>query len=88
VSRYDRLVARGWESKNVEDQQAEAERQRTVGPPKTPEQLAREGRRGNLQLSRARTLSDLQTACNPQHRALLERTLAHLDAELAALDKD
>jgi hypothetical protein len=78
-------MARGWESKNVEDQQAEATRERVVGPPKTPEQTARDERRGNLQLSRARTLSDLQTACNPQYRALLERTLAHLDAELTAL---
>jgi hypothetical protein len=78
-------MARGWESKSVEDQQADASRTRVVGPPKTPEQIAREARRGSLQLSRARTLSDLQTACNPQHRALLERTLAHLDAELAAL---
>jgi hypothetical protein len=81
-------MARGWESKNVEDQQAEAARERAIGPPKTPEQMERAARRGNLQLSRARTLSDLQTACNPQHRALLERTLAHLDAELTALDVD
>ena len=34
-------MARGWESKNVEDQQADASRTRTVGPPKTPEQIAR-----------------------------------------------
>ena len=79
-------MARGWESKNVEDQQADAGRARAVGPPKSPEQMARESRRAGLQLSRARTLSDLQTACNPQHRALLERTLAHLDDELRTLD--
>jgi hypothetical protein len=79
-------MARGWESKNVEDQQADAARSRPVGPPKTAEQLERESRIASLQLSRARTLNDLQTACNPQHRALLERTLAHLDEELQRLD--
>jgi hypothetical protein len=82
-------MARGWESKNIEDQQAEAARDRGVGrPPKTPEQIERETRQANLRLSRARALADLQTACNPQHRALLERTLAHLDAELTALGDD
>lgn len=79
-------MARGWESKNVEDQQADAARTRAVGPPKSAEELAREARRASLQLSRARTLSDLQGACNPQHRALLERTLSHLDDELRAMD--
>jgi hypothetical protein len=83
-------MARGWESKSVEEQQHEAGRDRslTVRPPKTPEQIAREQRRVGLALSRARTLSGLQAACNAQHRALLERTLAHLDAELAALGDD
>jgi hypothetical protein len=83
-------MARGWESKNVEDQQSDAGRDRSVAarPPRTAEQMERDTRRGGLQLSRARTLSGLQAACNAQHRALLERTLAHLDAELAALGDD
>jgi hypothetical protein len=81
-------MARGWESKSIEEQQSEASRDRTPGPPRTPEQIERDTKRSGLQLSRARTLSALQTACNAQHRALLERTLAHLDAELAALDAE
>jgi hypothetical protein len=81
-------MARGWESKNIEDQQSDAGRTPVAKPPKTPEQIAREQRRVGLTLSRARTLSGLQAACNAQHRALLERTLAHLDAELAALGDD
>ena len=82
-------MARGWESKNVEDQQGEAERQRElVGRPKpTPEQAARAAEREGLKLARTRTLNALQTACHPPHRALLERTLAHIDAQLAALEE-
>ena len=81
-------MARGWESKNIEDQQSEAERQRELaGRAKpTPEQAARAAEREGLRLSRTRTLSALQTACHAEHRALLERTLAHIDAQLAALE--
>jgi hypothetical protein len=45
-------------------------------------------RRATLSLARARTLQDLQRACDRRHRALLEQTLAHLDAELRALDPE
>lgn len=83
-------MARGWESKNIEDQQGEAERARDLSgrPALTPAQIERATRRDSLQLSRARTLASLQTACHEQHRALLERTLAHIDAELAAIERE
>jgi hypothetical protein len=82
-------MARGWESKSIEEQQSEAERERALAgrPARTSEQIARDTARESLQLSRARTLASLQTACHAQHRALLERTLAHIDAELASLEK-
>lgn len=81
-------MARGWESKSVEDQQDAAERERALkqAPTLTPEAQARAQQRETLRLSRARTLATLQAACNPRHRAMLEETLAHLDAQLAALD--
>jgi len=80
-------MARGWESKNVEEQQSEAERaQRLAGRPEpTPDEVARARERDGLKLARARTLSALQAACHPQHRALLERTLQHIDSQLEAL---
>ena len=80
-------MARGWESKSVEAQQDEAARERTGRqvPAPTPEQQARAQQREGLRLARARTLATLQNACNPQHRAQLEATLAHLDAQLAGL---
>lgn len=81
-------MARGWESKNIEDQQSEAERQREVAARRTltPEQVERAKRRETLTLSRTSTLQSLQGACHAQHRALLERTLTHIDAEIAAID--
>jgi hypothetical protein len=80
-------MARGWESKSVEDQIATAEAGTPrPGPAPSPDQQARAARRATLQLARASALQDLQRACNSHHRALLEQTLAHLDAEQQALD--
>jgi hypothetical protein len=81
-------MARGWESKSVEDQQDAAARERAVrqAPALSPEETARAQQREGLRLARARTLSQLQTACRPQHRAQLESTLEALDSQLRALD--
>jgi hypothetical protein len=37
-------------------------------------------------LARTRALSDLQHACAPAHRAMLEQAIAELDRQLALLD--
>jgi hypothetical protein len=77
-------MARGWESKSVEAQQDEASRAApaaTGGLP-APVDAERATRRRTLELARARTVADLEVATFPAHRAMLERTLAALDAEL------
>ena len=81
-------MARGWESKSVEDQQDAAAREKALkqAPALSPEAQVRAQQRETLRLSRVRTLAALQTACQPRHRALLEETLAHLDQQLAALE--
>jgi len=81
-------MARGWESKSVEEQQDAASRERAVrqAPAMSEADKARAQEREGLRLARVRTLATLQSACNPRHRAMLEETLAHLDAQLAALD--
>jgi hypothetical protein len=81
-------MARGWESKNVEDQIAESENARRTAakPALSPAEMARRSQRESLKLSRATTLSQLQTACDSRYRALLERTLAHIDEQLASLE--
>ena len=58
-------MARGWESKAVEDQQRDA--------------------RARLQLARTRALADLQQACAPAHRAMLEAAIRDLDEKIRAV---
>ena len=81
-------MARGWESKAIEDQigAAEAEREARSRPTLTFEEAAFRERRNGLLLSRARIVASLEKASDPRYRALLERSLAHLDAELADLE--
>jgi hypothetical protein len=79
-------LARGWESKSVEAQQDAAQRPRQVGPVVTREEAARKAERATLMLARTRALTDLQMACAPAHRAMLEQAVADLDRRLAALD--
>jgi len=79
-------MARGWESKSVEEQQSQAASSPPKpGPPPTPEQLLHRHQRQGLLLSRARVLQQLGTAQNPNHRQMLEGALADLDALLAQL---
>ena len=82
-------MARGWESKSVEEQQDAAERRRAgaSAPPVTAEEAARRQGRDALQLARARVLADLQRACRPAHRGMLEQALADVDAKLRVLDE-
>ena len=79
-------MARGWESKSVEAQQDAANTPRTQAPALTPEQAAKKTARATLMLARTRALSDLQMACAPAHRAMLEQAIADLDRRLAELD--
>jgi hypothetical protein len=51
----------------------------------TAAQIARKQTQDALQLSRQRVLQQLQTACNHNHRSMLEKSLADLDAQLASL---
>ena len=75
-------MARGWESKSVEQQQEEASTQKNHKTVLTPEQIAKENRVRGLELSRQHILQRLQNACNPRHRQMLEAALAELDAQL------
>jgi hypothetical protein len=78
-------MARGFESKNVEFQQEEAARGRTVKPSLTPEQKARLEQRTGLELARAKASDDLSRATAAAHRRMLEQAIAALDAELGKL---
>jgi hypothetical protein len=79
-------MARGWESKAVEDQQQQAEAPRTSAIALDPAHAARATERATLQLARTRALADLQQACAPAHRSMLEQAIRELDARIAALE--
>jgi hypothetical protein len=82
-------MARGWESKAVEAQQdAASERQRAVYDRSAPkvDDVRTQSERATLMLARTRALSDLQHACAPAHRAMLEQAIADLDRRLEALE--
>ena len=76
-------MARGWESKSIEAQQAEASE--VTSKPRlklTPEAAARHREQENLRLFRQSVLQQLQKTQNHRHRELLENTLADLDQKL------
>lgn len=81
-------MARGWESKSVEQQQEQLSS--SPGPLRTqltPEQVTEQQRRDGLRLSRQHILQQLEVSSNPQHRAMLEGALAELDAQLKAREE-
>lgn len=82
----ERLVARGWESKAIESQQEAAAASRSVGTPSAkPNDPGRRAAHATLMLARTRALADLQSACAPAHRAMLEQAIAELDQRIKLL---
>jgi hypothetical protein len=79
-------MARGWESKSVEAQQADHEREGPALAPVSPAEAARLARRRTLEMARARAVQDMALARVPAHRTMLEAAISAIDAQLAALD--
>ena len=78
-------MARGWESKAVEEQMAAAaafsETQRA-----NREGLERKRLKESLQLSRNRVLEDLRRSQNPRYQKILNEALAHLEAKISEIE--
>lgn len=81
---YTCFMARGWESKSVEDQigDAQADRDAQVEPHLSADERARQTRKQSLLLSRSQILSRLKVVHNARYRAQLEAALTHVDAQL------
>jgi hypothetical protein len=80
-------MARGWESKSIEAQQAEAaETSHASRTRLSPDEAARFRDRENLRLARQRILEQIQASHNLRHRKLLEMDLAELDERLRKLE--
>jgi hypothetical protein len=75
-------MARGFESKDVEYQQAEAERAKSLGPELSVDERAAQARRRTIELALARARSDLASARSPAHREMLQQAIATLEAQL------
>ena len=81
-------MARGWESKSVEAQQAEASEKSAKSRPKmSAEEAVRWREKESLRLSRQRVLQQLEAARNPRHRQLLQDSLADLDEKLKMVNE-
>jgi hypothetical protein len=80
-------MARGWESKSVEEQ-IEAAHERASGvrrPRLSVEQVETERKRDGLLLQRTRVLRDLSGCTNDRYRITLASGLAYLEEQLAEL---
>jgi hypothetical protein len=85
-------MARGWESKSVEEQieMAEPRGRRTgkgVAPAKPTARSVVDSmhKKESLQLSVTRVTQELKTAQNPRYRTMLEKSLADLQVQLAQM---
>ncbi len=79
-------MARGWESKSVEEQQASLlDQVKQARIPLNPEQAEQQRHREGLGLSRTRLLAQLKTAQNPRLREMLQSALADLDTQISRL---
>ena len=77
-------MARGWESKAIEEQR-EAASASSSGDPEAAKDPAKARKLANLKLSRAQTAQALSNCTNARYREMLERALADLEAEIAKL---
>lgn len=85
-------MAKGWESKAVEDQVQES--QQAQKTPKdnrkkqlTPQQMEAHRRKAVLLLSRSRVEKDLNASQNARYKEQLTKALADLDAQISALEE-
>jgi hypothetical protein len=83
---YNPVMARGWESKSVEAQQAEAEDHSANSHQRlSPEQAAVARKKESVRLARQRVLDQLEKIQDPRHRKQLENALAELEGKLLLL---
>ena len=78
-------MARGFESNDVEFQQAERERGKQLGRGLTPEERTAQDRRQTIELALSRARADLVAARTPAHTRLLTAAIAALEQQLIPL---
>jgi len=78
-------MARGWESKSVEDQQESAHQESVQAAKSRKGEQKHSRERDLLQLARTSIVQKLETAENPRYKEQLTRALADLDKQINAL---
>jgi hypothetical protein len=87
ASRYNQAMARGWESKSVEAQQADAGEKSAASRTRlTAEEAVRQRNKEGLLLARKRVLAQMEASKNPRHREMMETSLNELDRQLSQLE--
>lgn len=81
-------MARGWESKSVEQQQEERASQRDLKRAAiSPAEQERGRKRAGLLLSRQHLNQQLNSASNPRHRQMLQVAISELNRQLASIEQ-
>jgi len=79
-------MARGWESKSVEAQQAETfSEASSTRANLTKEERSQRQQKEGLMLARSRVSQQLESTQDPRYRKMLMGALADLDAQIAKL---
>jgi hypothetical protein len=82
-------MARGWESKSVEEQQSQAQQQ-TISQEEKDALKRRDAEKmrkiQGLKLNRARIREQIERSTNERYKELLGRELEHLEQELKQLE--
>jgi hypothetical protein len=79
-------MARGWESKSVEEQQAEFTKSNTTNAKKkSPVEQERARQVKTLQLTRQYIQQQLERSQNERHKQMLNQEIQHLDSQIAAV---
>jgi hypothetical protein len=79
-------MARGWESKSVEEQQAEFVKSNPgTTKRKSPVEQERARQVKTLQLTRSYILHQMEQSKSERHKQLLSQEIQHLDLQIAAV---
>jgi hypothetical protein len=78
-------MARGWESKSVEEQQSEATKESGPKKPMTKEEIEGRRKRDGLILARTSVSAQLNAATHSAHRQMLEKALSDLDRQISEI---
>lgn len=81
-------MARGWESKSVEEQQSQAVASLANALPLSQRERTFRHEKESLEMSLSRVAHQLEEAQNPLHRKMLEQARSHLEDQIRRLAQE